>query len=307
MSINDVKIVLSNFAGGVNVKRKNLIASKLILSLLAFVFIISNTLPAFAFSEGYMNVEKWSYSDNITSESISTKGAFGNLTGTLSYFVDNEEYCVYIWLNLYENSITSNSFASVNLDFQSSGEKYQFSVDEEGAVYYSNNEDQYFNVNSSFVNTKGNGNYIVAVDINNGYTENLMSISASINGNKYVIKKNIPIIAPVEPTTTKAPKTTKAKSSSPTKSKNKNKAYATTKFHFNGNVKSSVNTKSTTEKPSAPLQQYDDAPKVQYSQRSIIILIACGVALLIGLIFIIVGQINTKIAKQQKNKDNQDE
>lgn len=271
---------------------------KRVLAVVLVLILAMHLSPtkAFAFNPSYMDPAKWSSSQNIASESISKSGLNGDLEGTFSYFVDDEEYCVYVWLNLYNQYITKSTTGYVSFEFCNSKESYSFSVDEYGIA--DEQEQRYFVANSSFDNKSGYASYIVAIDINNGASENTMKISVNLDGAKYVIAKDVPVIKAEPPTTTKVAKqkTTKHLTTKSTKAKDKKSSKYTTKFRLDTS-NASDEYDNYGEIVNAPTQQYTapnqkKTPKYTTKSRVAIILLSIGAAA--GIALIIASAILTK-------------
>lgn len=161
-------------------KRIYIFITTLIIALLPVV-------TAYSYNADYMTVDKWSDTDNAITGNINKAGAFGTLVGTYSYYFDDRDNCIYCYFSVKEDNINTNDDVAIEVNVSNPSEEYSFSVDKNGLVEDDNGVSQYFDIYSSFSTySNHHGDYIVAVDINNGSRTNYVTFFFYTRG-RYVI------------------------------------------------------------------------------------------------------------------------
>lgn len=195
---------------------------KVIVFLLSLIIALVPVSTAYSYNADYLNISKWSDSNKTVSASINKTGAFGVLDGFYKYYIDDVDNCIYFYFSINEDNIYDNSDVTMEIVISNTYEEYLFVVDENGLVSDYSYADKFFDVYSNFTTYDNHdGDYIVAVDINNGFDENDVSIAVHTRG-KYVIDdlRNIKVVASHEVLpSAQSPQKTTAKSSKVTTTK----------------------------------------------------------------------------------------
>lgn len=189
-----------------NINKQNsirFVAFKFLVVFLTALLFMSTVAPikANAYNDDYLDRVKWENNSNISSISFIRESIAGSASINFNYAIDSNEYAFYVYINVSEDSITEDAHeVSVGFQITNEDEQYNFSVDSDGETDYLGNDNLYFNVASNFNSYPAthSGDYIVAIDINNGYDDNLVSISLNINGRIYSVAQDLYVPAPKE-------------------------------------------------------------------------------------------------------------
>lgn len=283
--------------------------------------VASCDICALAYNQDYLQSEKWVANKNVQTSGIDIEGDNGVLKGSVQYFLDEREYCIYLNFSFSEDNISPDACIKFSFKVTDGTETYQFEVDENGMCDSTGQENELFTVASNFSTyTEFNGSYIIAMDIHNGSPENYITVHISVNGHKYLIMKNVPMVLfqETEPAKTTAVKTktsatrreTSTKSTTTAQNKKDTAAAKTTTTKFYAPIvidKETTTAANPTEYVSDTdstenMTHYNKEPTVEITTASKIWLVSgIGIAV-IGMAFILTAKF-----RKDKKENKEDE
>lgn len=294
------------------------------VALLFFCLILANTVPCFALNANYLDESKWVADSKTTTLLLDGKTSVNNtLDGVFKYYVDNENYCLYMYFSITESSITeSNNLVKISATVNTSAYEYKFSIDENGICDSLSEEENIFTVQQNFSTTSNGGIFIAGFQFSNK-SQSTVDIDLYINSHKYSIIDGI-IMEPVATTTTaKSKKSSSTKSSKTTKkatAKSNNAKVSTTQTtKFSGVAettsaiaKSSAATNQSENDTSTSESDINDSETVQMTQSKAklsptakVLLITSATICAAGLIFLLLALI-AKFKEKQYEKENKE-
>ena len=113
------------------VGKKICIFVKMIIAAALLCF-FTTPFSALAYNADYMSPEKWN-SKNVVSADFVKRGAAGEVSGTYKYFLDNDDGCFYICLNVdkSDSEIVPENI-KIGFNITDGAELYSFAADQNG-------------------------------------------------------------------------------------------------------------------------------------------------------------------------------
>lgn len=309
--------------------KKICIFVKMIIAAALLCF-FTTPFSALAYNADYMSPEKWT-GKNVVSADFVKKGAAGEMSGTYKYFLDNDDGCFYICLNVdkSDSEIVPENI-KIGFNITDGAESYSFAADQNGMCDSDEGTAEVFSVQSDFLtysNLHG-GRYICAVNIPKGEDSYNFVVSMWNNGRRYIIDEKI-TVKRISTNTKKSERTKKSKASKSAKSttERSTKFYAESTGNLNSG-KSAAGNKTVKTRPSrrkytgktafragkrstaatANSQVYDySSGKEKMTNGSVAFLVLGIVIAVAGVGFIVFATVKNKSAEENNQKDNNEE
>ncbi len=141
--------------------------------------IIFTSVTAFAYDGNYLDFDKWYGNDKVTTSAISKSTIFSNIEGVFRYYIDSDSKCLYVYLDISDDSYIEHDSVQIGFEISNSREYYSFLVDKNGLCNYSEGTEDNFTVHQNY-ETVGDcyrGRYVCAVEFGNHPDYNTVSVS----------------------------------------------------------------------------------------------------------------------------------
>ncbi|MGN0523244.1 MAG: hypothetical protein ACI4IG_03120 [Eubacterium sp.] len=158
---------------------------------ITLLILLGSFCCCYAVDLDYLDESKWYHNDKVTTKTVSIKSINNRFEGIYRYFYDKDDNCFYLMVLANEDSI-DNSHKDISIEYSviNNYESYRFTVDSNGVVEeeYGN---QFIATTSFYTNAEDKtGRYISALDINNGYEINYLTVKIFFNGHSYLLIEN---------------------------------------------------------------------------------------------------------------------
>ena len=314
------------------VGKKICIFVKMIIAAALLCF-FTTPFSALAYNADYMSPEKWN-SKNVVSADFVKKGVAGEISGTYKYFLDNDDSCFYICLNVdkSDSEIVPENI-KIGFNITDGAELYSFAADQNGMCDSDEGTAEVFSVQSDFLtysNLHG-GRYICAVSIPKGEDSYNFVVSLWNNGRRYIIDEKI-TVKRISTNTKKSERTQKSKVSKSAKST----TARSTKFYAkptsnNNSGKRAAGNKTVKTRPSgrkyigktafragktstaatANSQVYDYSSGKEKMTNGSVAFLVLGIVIAVAgvgfIVFATVKNLKNKSAEENNKKDNNEE
>lgn len=300
-----------------------------IVSLLATLFVFSNSIIAYAINENLIIDE---YNGWIDAEVSHTYNAVENgFDGVLKYIEDEIDGCFYLFFKFYDTRVANGKDDNIILTFtvENSISKYKFSVNRDGFINTGQNDINAVNLIYNFENCtckSMGGEIFVGFELNNkADREQLNYIKcdyASGVDSVTTLFDDAYLDMYVEPTTkadtTKSASTTKKKSTTAKNSTTgkSSDSKTTTKFKASGSITAGKNTKYSANSTAIiddksnvdetiteiATEKIVNSQELEMSKPAFSLMIAAFVMAGAGVVVIIIAA----VSKEKNNKDNND-
>lgn len=155
--------------------------------------IIFTSLTVFAYDGDYLDFDKWYGNDKVTTSTISKNTTFSNIEGVFRYYIDSDSKCLYVYLDVSDDSYIEHDSVQIGFEISNSREYYSFTVDKNGLCNCTEDTDDNFTVHQNFdtVSDCYRGRYVCAVEFGNQPDCNTVSVSFWNKGHKCLICENL--------------------------------------------------------------------------------------------------------------------
>lgn len=169
--------------------KQNPIRFILVVIVLSAISCVSMT--TYGFDLEYLSPQNWEQNPNVISQNISKKSNNNTLYGVFKYYINPYDNIIYTYFSVTESSLTEK-YKNVQILY-----KITSAIDEQYVTVDSNGmregDPGLFRARQNFYTSADKGEYISAIEINNGYESNIVEVRISFNGHNYKIAEDIVI------------------------------------------------------------------------------------------------------------------
>ncbi len=168
------------------------------------MIVSASSFTVYAYNGDYMQFDKWYGTNNAVTETFEQPSIFGTATGTLKYYIDSQEHCLYIYIGVTNEEVIRPDEVKIEFSVTDSNENYLFSIDSNGLCDCVDDMSRFFVVHQNYETypKSKSGRYACCVDFRNGKDRNRVTFSLWINGHRYLLKENMVVDTFVEKVTT---------------------------------------------------------------------------------------------------------